>query len=143
MCCYDTVLLWFNGDLAPQKIGASCASCSAHHVELLVVSQSFVLPTPGFFFHPRCRRWNTVPSITAMAEEEAVYDEIEIEDMEFDTNLEIYHYPCPCGDRFEIGLVDLRDGADIAVCPTCSLQIRVIFEVVRPCRFSYSGVNAY
>jgi len=65
-----------------------------------------------------------------MAEEESVYDEIEIEDMEYDKTLQIYHYPCPCGDRFEIGIADLRDGADIAVCPTCSLQIRVIFEVV-------------
>ena len=36
----------------------------------------------------------------------AVYhDEIEIEDFEYDEELEIYHYPCPCGDRFEISKV--------------------------------------
>jgi len=66
------------------------------------------------------------------SDEEAisVYDEIEIEDMTFDEAMQIYHYPCPCGDRFEIALVDLRDAADIAVCPSCSLMIRVIFEVV-------------
>jgi len=57
-----------------------------------------------------------------------IYDEIEIEDMTFDSILEIYHYPCPCGDRFEISIYDLRDGEEIAVCPSCSLQIRVIFE---------------
>ncbi|MCJ1309086.1 Diphthamide biosynthesis protein 3 [Agyrium rufum] len=57
-----------------------------------------------------------------------VYDEIEIEDMTFDPKLQIYHYPCPCGDRFEIGIADLRDGEEIAVCPSCSLMIRVIFE---------------
>ncbi|MCJ1294807.1 Diphthamide biosynthesis protein 3 [Xylographa carneopallida] len=58
-----------------------------------------------------------------------IYDEIEIEDMTYDTTLQIYHYPCPCGDRFEIGIADLRDGEDIAVCPSCSLMIRVVFEV--------------
>jgi diphthamide biosynthesis protein 3 len=60
----------------------------------------------------------------------SIYDEIEIEDMTFDPALQIYHYPCPCGDRFEIGIADLRDGEDIAVCPSCSLMIRVIFDVV-------------
>ena len=57
-----------------------------------------------------------------------IYDEIEIEDMTFDKTLQIYHYPCPCGDRFEIGIADLRDGEEIAVCPSCSLMIKVIFE---------------
>lgn len=49
--------------------------------------------------------------------------------MTYDPTLQTYHYPCPCGDRFEIGLEDLRDGEEIAVCPSCSLMIRVIFEV--------------
>lgn len=49
--------------------------------------------------------------------------------MTFDSTLQIYHYPCPCGDRFEIGIDDLRDGEEIAVCPSCSLMIRVVFEV--------------
>jgi diphthamide biosynthesis protein 3 len=57
------------------------------------------------------------------------YDEIEIEDMTFDPKLQIYHYPCPCGDRFEIAIADLRDGEEVAVCPSCSLMIKVIFEV--------------
>ena len=50
--------------------------------------------------------------------------------MTYYRTLEIYHYPCPCGDRFEISIADLRDKEDIAVCPSCSLMIRVIFEVV-------------
>jgi diphthamide biosynthesis protein 3 len=61
--------------------------------------------------------------------DENIYDEIEIEDMIYDETLQTYHYPCPCGDRFEINIEDLRDGEDIAVCPSCSLQIRVIFDV--------------
>lgn len=60
---------------------------------------------------------------------ENIYDEIEIEDMTYDPTLQIYHYPCPCGDRFEIAIADLRDGEEIAVCPSCSLMIRVVFEV--------------
>jgi diphthamide biosynthesis protein 3 len=64
-------------------------------------------------------------------EEISVYDEVEIEDMTYDETLQIYHYPCPCGDRFEISIADLRDESnDIGVCPSCSLMIRVIFEVV-------------
>ncbi|RAL03994.1 zf-CSL-domain-containing protein, partial [Aspergillus ibericus CBS 121593] len=66
---------------------------------------------------------------TKMADESlSIYDEIEIEDMTYDPALQIYHYPCPCGDRFEIAIDDLRDGEDIAVCPSCSLMIRVIFD---------------
>lgn len=60
----------------------------------------------------------------------SIYDEIEIEDMTYDENLEIYHYPCPCGDRFEIGIADLRDGEEIAVCPSCSLMVMVVFDMV-------------
>ncbi|KTW26020.1 diphthamide biosynthesis protein 3 [Pneumocystis carinii B80] len=57
-----------------------------------------------------------------------IYDEIEIEDFVFDEELEIYHYPCPCGDRFEISLDDLKEGDDIAYCPSCSLMVRVIYD---------------
>jgi diphthamide biosynthesis protein 3 len=49
--------------------------------------------------------------------------------MTYDETLQTYHYPCPCGDRFEINIEDLRDGEEIAICPSCSLQIRVIYEV--------------
>lgn len=72
---------------------------------------------------------NTSKSKQDAADDLDIYDEIEIEDMTFDKTLQIYHYPCPCGDRFEINIVDLRDGEDIAVCPSCSLMIRVIFDL--------------
>lgn len=65
----------------------------------------------------------------------SIYDEIEIEDMTFDEALGVYHYPCPCGDKFQIALDDLLDEQDIAVCPSCSLMIRVIFDLVRPDRY--------
>lgn len=68
-----------------------------------------------------------------------IYDEIEIEDMTFDPALQIYHFPCPCGDRFEIAIDDLRDGEEIAVCPSCSLMIRVIFDLVCTAFFTERG----
>jgi CSL zinc finger len=57
-----------------------------------------------------------------------VYDEIEIEDMAFDKEFEIYTYPCPCGDKFSISLEELLDGEEIATCPSCTLRIRIIFD---------------
>ena len=31
-----------------------------------------------------------------------IYDEIEIEDLDFDPEFKTFYYPCPCGDRFQI-----------------------------------------
>ena len=45
-----------------------------------------------------------------------------------DTENQLYHYPCPCGDRFEITIEQLRDGDDVARCPSCSLIILVIYD---------------
>lgn len=33
------------------------------------------------------------------------HDEVEIEDFEYDEDDEMYYYPCPCGDRFQISKV--------------------------------------
>lgn len=57
-----------------------------------------------------------------------IYEEVEIEDMKYDNILQIYSYPCPCGDKFIITLEDLLDGEDIGICPSCTLRIRIIFE---------------
>ena len=56
------------------------------------------------------------------------YEEIEIEDMEYDADTQMYSYPCPCGDRFKIALEDLWDGEDVADCQSCTLYITVIYE---------------
>ena len=34
-----------------------------------------------------------------------VYDEIEIEDMDFEADEQTFFYPCPCGDKFQFTLV--------------------------------------
>lgn len=42
------------------------------------------------------------------------HDEVEIEDFEYDDDEEMYYYPCPCGDRFQI--------SKVRASPYCSLQ---------------------
>jgi diphthamide biosynthesis protein 3 len=69
----------------------------------------------------------------------AYYDEIEIEDMAWDAVKKVFHYPCPCGDRFEISRRQLRDYEDIATCPSCSLVIRIVYDPV--CFFSFLFFN--
>lgn len=64
-------------------------------------------------------------------EDHSTYDQIEIEDMTFDPAFQLFTFPCPCGDRFEILLDNLRDARDIAICLSCSLMVQVIFESVR------------
>ncbi|EPB67637.1 CSL zinc finger [Ancylostoma ceylanicum] len=56
------------------------------------------------------------------------HDEVEIEDFTYDEENELYHYPCPCGDRFEITKEMLEMGEDVATCPSCSLIVRVIYD---------------
>ncbi|CAD5221946.1 unnamed protein product [Bursaphelenchus okinawaensis] len=57
------------------------------------------------------------------------HDEVEIEDFEFDEGAGVYHFPCPCGDRFEITKEQLEAGEDVAACPSCSLLVRVIYDM--------------
>ncbi|SCZ90224.1 BZ3500_MvSof-1268-A1-R1_Chr1-3g01851 [Microbotryum saponariae] len=83
------------------------------------------------------------------------YDELEIEDFAWDdakkvspspavrscgqnvrtyTSLvneaQVFHYPCPCGDRFEITRAQLSTGEDVATCPSCSLIVRVVYDMM-------------
>lgn len=56
------------------------------------------------------------------------HDEVEIEDFEYDEEEEMYYYPCPCGDRFQISRDELIEGEEVATCPSCSLIVRVIYD---------------
>ncbi|XP_023706507.1 DPH3 homolog [Cryptotermes secundus] len=57
------------------------------------------------------------------------HDEIEIEDFEYDEEEETYYYPCPCGDRFQITKEELKAGEEVATCPSCSLIVKVIYDL--------------
>lgn len=56
------------------------------------------------------------------------YDEVDIRDFKFNEESRMFHYPCPCGDNFEISLEDLRNGEIVARCPSCSLVICAVYE---------------
>lgn len=56
------------------------------------------------------------------------YDDIEIEDMEWNEDLSAFTYPCPCGDLFQITKEELAEGEEIARCPSCSLYITVVYD---------------
>lgn len=57
------------------------------------------------------------------------YDDVEIEDMEWNEELQAYTYPCPYGDLFQVKKEDLRLREEIARCPSCSLYITVIYNI--------------
>ncbi|XP_037569536.1 DPH3 homolog isoform X1 [Dermacentor silvarum] len=69
-----------------------------------------------------------LPRSSAFCEMSVYHDEVEIEDFEYDEELETYFYPCPCGDRFEITKEDLLNGEEVATCPSCSLLVKVIYN---------------
>ncbi|KAK4538407.1 hypothetical protein CDCA_CDCA17G4432 [Cyanidium caldarium] len=56
------------------------------------------------------------------------YDEVELEDMERDDQQQRFTYPCPCGDVFILTFADMRDGEEVARCPSCSLILRVVYD---------------
>ena len=60
-----------------------------------------------------------------------LYDEVEIEDMKWDEKERCFTYACPCGDLFSISLEDLRNGEEMATCPSCTLFVQVIYNQVR------------
>lgn len=55
------------------------------------------------------------------------YEEVKLSEMILAEEKNRLLYPCPCGDLFELFLDDFRNGMDVAVCPTCSLTIQVLF----------------
>jgi diphthamide biosynthesis protein 3 len=57
-----------------------------------------------------------------------VYEEVEIDDMDYDEEQGLYTYECPCGDLFQISEEELAEGEEIAYCPSCSLVIRVLYD---------------
>ena len=57
------------------------------------------------------------------------YDDVEIEDMEWNDEIQAFTYPCPCGDLFQITKEELKIGEEIARCPSCSLYITVIYNL--------------
>jgi len=92
---------------------------------LVVVVQPFPSPNPAPHFSPSTlgdgpRRLRPF----AMSS----YDEVDLEDMEWNAELGAFTYQCPCGDVFQITPTELRAGEEIAHCPSCSLVVTVVYE---------------
>ena len=65
-----------------------------------------------------------------MADEELnLYDEIEIEDCFYDETLQIYHHPCPCGDRFEVS----APSTELTGRQPLTLRLHLCRSVLRTC----------
>jgi diphthamide biosynthesis protein 3 len=58
-----------------------------------------------------------------------VHEEVTLAEMELDADLDGYVYPCPCGDEFFLSIDDMLTGYNIAECPSCSLKVRVDFDL--------------
>ena len=69
-----------------------------------------------------------LPAVRPASEMSVYHDEVEIEDFEYDEEEEMYYYPCPCGDRFQISREELIAGEEVATCPSCSLIVKVIYD---------------
>ena len=74
----------------------------------------------------------TVTNVDAITggdiEIENIYDEVEIDDLDFEEDEKTFFYPCPCGDKFRITLEQMKNGETIATCPSCSLKIKIISD---------------
>jgi len=55
----------------------------------------------------------------------APYDTVDLIDMQFDADADVFSFPCPCGDKFFISIEELLDSEDVANCPSCSLVLKV------------------
>ncbi|KAH9422097.1 Diphthamide biosynthesis protein 3 [Dermatophagoides pteronyssinus] len=64
-----------------------------------------------------------------MSDSGVYHDEVEIEDFDYDPETETFSYPCPCGDLFTILKDDLLNGEVVASCVSCSLIIKVIYDM--------------
>ena len=71
-----------------------------------------------------------------------VYDELDVDDLEWDAPSASFSSPCPCGDQFRITLAELLEGEDIARCASCSLVLRVVADADALARFEAAAAEA-
>ena len=69
-----------------------------------------------------------VPRAFALNTMGGSYDEVDLEDMDWNPEMGAFTYQCPCGDLFQITPDELRAGEEIGTCPSCSLVITVVYD---------------
>lgn len=55
---------------------------------------------------------------------------MKLEDMHFNETESAFTCPCRCGSVYRVTEDQLADGYDCVSCETCSLVVRVIYEIV-------------
>ena len=83
--------------------------------------------------HARARRLSSrkrtsMVAVQLMEDDGSIYEEIQLEEMDWVEDDGMYYYPCPCGDVFELSKEDFDAGKRIAKCPSCSLKVKVLTE---------------
>jgi len=58
------------------------------------------------------------------------YEEVDLDDFDFNKETRTFYYDCPCGDKFQISLEELEDGEEVATCPSCSLIVKVVYSEI-------------
>lgn len=56
--------------------------------------------------------------------------EVDLDDLPFDKARDAYFHPCRCGDEIPVPCEALENRVEIFACPSCSLRVRVAYEVV-------------
>lgn len=111
-------VLWTHGlsfVLVPYRMVSDTLSLSCRSVRCPAFP-----PFCGFFHHLRAS--------LAPTARQTVYDEVEIEEMEWNVELNAFTWSCPCGDIFRLTVAEMRAGEEIATCPSCTLILRVIYD---------------
>jgi len=116
-----------NSNQSANNPNNNATSISANQISKKNTSSSTILIKQGITL--KKLTYDAEGNLITNNHETGYYDEIEIEDMDYDEETNSYTYPCPCGDKFIISVQELADGEQIAKCPSCSLQIKVIYDI--------------
>ncbi|KAL1918757.1 uncharacterized protein VTP21DRAFT_2779 [Calcarisporiella thermophila] len=55
--------------------------------------------------------------------------EIDLDEMMYDETEDLYTYTCRCGGLYTITEEDMEIGAEIVQCSSCSLRMRILYEI--------------
>ena len=57
-----------------------------------------------------------------------IHEFIDLDDMLYNANNQLFTYPCRCGDRYYLTEAELEQGYNIVCCETCSLAIKIMYN---------------
>eukprot|EP00947_MAST-08B_sp_MAST-8B-sp1_P001911 g1911.t1 len=77
---------------------------------------------------PAARRKYDAELAAAEMKDGHVHDTIDLDDMTYVEEMDAYEGPCRCGDLLRVTTSQLELGEDLMECPSCSLQVQVLYE---------------